>query len=243
MKAMILAAGKGTRLLPLTLKKPKALIEINGVSLLEICLRKLADEGFKEIVINVHHLGCQIIDFLKIKQNFGLDITISDESDELLDSGGGILKALPLLGNEPFLIYNVDVISNISINKFCKTYNESSTSAILAVRNRNSSRRLLADDELRLRGWRNEKTLEIKIQKGFEIIKLQPWAFSGIHIIDPSLFKKSNFKGRFSIIDLYLEAAAENRVILYPHDNDYWFDLGKIEDLEATEHQLNQLSK
>jgi len=242
MKAMILAAGTGTRLLPLTLHKPKALVEINGVPLIKMCINKLQEAGIHEMVINLHHFGGQIIEYLVKNDYFGADITFSDESHELLDSGGGIFQALPFFGREDFLVYNVDVISDIDLNSFYTFHKESGAMASLAVRKRNSSRYLLGDEHMHLRGWQHAGNAQTRIQNGYTLDGLQSLAFSGIHMIKPELLENSGLSGRFSIIDLYLREAEHEKIMLYPHDSDYWFDLGKFEELTEIEQQLKKLS-
>ena len=156
MKAMIFAAGMGTRLKPMTDNTPKALIPINGRPMLEHVILKLKDAGFHQIVINVHHLGDQIIDFLAANNNFGVQIHISDERDYLLDTGGGIKKAAKFLqGNEPFLVHNVDIMSNVDMKKLYDCHLETNLVATLLVSKRNTSRYLLFNKESRLCGWRN----------------------------------------------------------------------------------------
>lgn len=163
MKAMIFAAGTGSRLKPLTDHTPKALIPIGGKPMLEHVILKLKSSGFDQIVINLHHLGNQIVDFLEANNNFGVRIEISDESDYLLDTGGGIKKATSLLcGNEPFLIHNVDILSNVDLKKLYDTHVQTNPLATLLVSQRNTSRYLLFNKENRLCGWRNHETGEVK---------------------------------------------------------------------------------
>ena len=163
MKAMIFAAGTGSRLKRLTAHTPKALIPIGGKPMLEHVILKLKSSGFDQIVINIHHLGNQIVDFLEANNNFGVRIEISDESDYLLDTGGGIKKATSLLcGNEPFLIHNVDILSNVDLKKLYDTHVQTNPLATLLVSQRNTSRYLLFNKENRLCGWRNHETGEVK---------------------------------------------------------------------------------
>ncbi len=231
MKAMILAAGKGTRLLPLTLDKPKALVEINGIPLIEHCIRKLMKDGIREMVINVHHFSGQIIDFLNRNKDFGADIVFSDETHELLDSGGGIYQALPFFGKEDFIVYNVDILSTIDLRKFYAEHKASGARASLAVRKRNSGRYLLSGPEKLLRGWENVHTGERILQPGYSYETLEKWAFSGIHVLNPDFLENAGKPGPFSIIDFYLNQAAEHPVRLVPHDADMWFDLGKFDQI------------
>lgn len=241
MKAIIFAAGLGTRLKPFTNSKPKALAEINGITLLEHAVIKLLNCGIRDIVVNVHHFSDQIISFLNSKNNFNTNIIISDESDELLDTGGGLLKALPLLGfHEPILAYNVDVISDIDIEALIENHCQSGAAATLAVRKRETSRYLLFDKNLRLSGWEN-------IQKGEQIIihqnaeELQKLAFSGIQIIEPQLIQETKRKGKFSVIDLYLEQGIYHRIIGFVHNNGFWIDAGKPENLIEASYLVNRM--
>ena len=163
MKAMIFAAGLGTRLKPLTDNKPKALVEVGGKTMLELVILKLKEAGFNEIVINIHHFGQQIIDYLKANNNFGLTIHISDERDYLLDTGGGIKKATPfLMGNEPFLVHNVDIFSNVDLRQLYENHLKSGATATLLVSQRKTARYLLFNKENKLCGWHNNETGEVK---------------------------------------------------------------------------------
>lgn len=226
MKAMIFAAGLGTRLYPITLIKPKALVEIGGKTLLQRSIEKVSQAGYRELVINIHHFGDQIIDFLKEHNNFGLNITISDERDELLDTGGGILKAAPWLdGDEPFLVYNVDVLSDIDLSLFRKYHKERGGVATLAVRNRKTDRYLVFDDHMQLSGWKNIKTGEQIISRKVSDPGLL--AYSGIQLIEPALFKLITEKGNFPLIPLYLRLAREHSIIGYHDPSPLWMDLGK----------------
>ena len=197
MKAMIFAAGMGTRLKPMTDNTPKALIPINGRPMLEHVILKLKDAGFHQIVINVHHLGDQIIDFLATNNNFGVQIHISDERDYLLDTGGGIKKAAKFLqGNEPFLVHNVDIMSNVDLKKLYDCHLETNPVATLLVSKRNTSRYLLFNKESRLCGWRNHETGEVKsYYPDFDPKQYNEYAFSGIHVISPKIFDKDEANG------------------------------------------------
>ncbi|MDX1666055.1 MAG: sugar phosphate nucleotidyltransferase, partial [Saprospiraceae bacterium] len=178
MKAMIFAAGLGTRLRPFTANTPKALIRVEGMPLLEIIIRRLKFFGFNQLVINVHHFADQIEKFLSEKNNFGLEIYISDERDLLLDTGGGLKKAMPLFESGSFLVCNTDVITNMDLAAFLDRHRRSGALATLAVRDRKSSRYLLFDEKYRLCGWRNEKTAEERLcRTGTRRYK---YAFSGI---------------------------------------------------------------
>jgi N-acetyl-alpha-D-muramate 1-phosphate uridylyltransferase len=233
MKAMILAAGKGTRLLPLTEQTPKALIRAGGVSLLERLILRLKEQGFRQLVVNVHHHAGQIIDFLKEKDHFGLQIDISDESELLLDTGGAILRAAPLLGDDaPFLVHNVDIISDIDLAGLFRSHQRDEALATLAVRNRKTTRYLLFDSKLCLRAWENLATGE-RIPAHDEKEDLRRFAFSGIHVISPAIFRLFTEKGRFSIINTYLRLCREQLIRAYRHDEGLWIDAGKPKGLAA----------
>jgi NDP-sugar pyrophosphorylase family protein len=239
MKAMIFAAGKGTRLQPLTNNTPKALIELNRVPMLERVIMKLRQTGVSEIIINIHYLADQIIDFLKSKNNFDIHIEISDESDELLDTGGGLKKASHFFKkNEPFILYNVDIESNIDLNKMLDMHISSKAIATLAVRERISSRYFLFNDKMELNGWKNTKTDQEIITK--QNTTLSSLAFSGIHIINPEIFDFMNKDGKFSIVNTYLEVSKTEKIMAYNHTLDYWFDIGNVENLKKAEDFLSK---
>ena len=236
---MIFAAGLGTRLSPYTTNCPKALVKIAGKPLLQRAIEKLRQSGFTEIVINIHHFGEQIIEFLQKNHNFGLDISISDETDGLLDTGGAILKAAPLLsGNESFLVYNVDILSDIDLRLFRKYHEAKGGVATLVVRNRKTERYLTFDDNMVLSGWRN-------ITSGQEIVSRPAQncnllAFSGIHYINPQIFNLITESGKFSLINLYLRLAVKHQIFGYSDTSSLWMDLGKANQFEAAEQLIAQ---
>lgn len=242
MKAMVLAAGLGTRLRPLTDDRPKALVEVNGRALLEITLLRLRGFGIREVIVNAHHFADLIEAFLKAHDKFGMRIEVSRE-DVLLDTGGGLKKAgwffLEKLEelDEPFLLHNVDVISNIDFTKMLDVHREREALATLAVQRRESSRQLLFDDGMRLCGRRAGK------EKGPEIVRsaerLEPLAFTGIHMISPRLLGLMKEDGIFSIIDCYLRlAAGGEKITALRVDEYYWRDLGKPADLQRAAVEL-----
>ncbi len=234
MKAFILAAGLGTRLYPLTSNKPKALVELQGVTLLERAIRKVTEIQVSEIVINVHHFGDQIIEYIKANHNFKLPITISDERNQLLDTGGALLRARDLLGeNEPFLLYNVDVLSSLDLSALASYHCAKGSLATLAVRNRKTDRNLVFNSEMQLCGWRDLKTGEEKMSRLED--SLQNFAFSGIQIIDPKIFSLISETGKFSIVQLYLRLAKREAIYGYVDTSDHWMDLGKPEQLAVAE--------
>lgn len=240
MKAMIFAAGKGTRLQPLTNSTPKALVEVNGITLLERAIVHLKNFGIKDIIINIHYLGEQIVDFVKQNNNFDINISFSDETDELLDTGGGLKKASWFFNdNNPFLVYNTDIISDININKLYKLHIESKSTVTLAVRQRSSSRYFLFNDLMKLCGWKNTKTNEEIIP--VKINSLNELAFSGIHVISPNLFKFFPNKNKFSIIETYLSNISKVDIVGFNHSQDYWFDVGSIQKLNEAESFLHSL--
>src|SRR5882672_6402130 len=234
MKAMILAAGLGTRLRPLTNDLPKALVEINGRTLLEITIDRLKAFAIREIIVNVHHHAEQIVAFLKSHQNFGLQIAISREDDLLLDTGGGLKKAAWFFqesgSQEPFLVHNVDILSTIDFHQMLESHKKTSALATLAVQQRASSRQLLFDENNLLAGRRKGTSPD-------EIVRpsksLQPLAFSGIHILSPRLLTLFTESGVFSIIDTYLRLVTSGeKIAAFRADNFYWRDLGRIGDLQ-----------
>jgi NDP-sugar pyrophosphorylase family protein len=235
MKAMILAAGMGTRLKPLTDNKPKALVDIKGNTFLQIVLTKMKNSGFDEVIVNVHHFADKITEYLKSKNNFGMQIEISDEKDLLLDTGGGLKKASGFFNDgKPFLVYNVDVLSNIDLHLLYRTHLLTNSFATLAVRNRESQRYFLFNDNNILCGWENIKTGEVKITRESES-QLKTLANSGIQIINPQIFNLMPDENVFSIIDLYLKLAPDYKISAFIHDDSYWYDLGKRENLAEAE--------
>jgi NDP-sugar pyrophosphorylase family protein len=244
MKAMVLAAGLGTRLRPLTDHRPKALVEVGGRTLLEITLSRLWQFGVREVIINVHHFADAILEFLKSKNNFGMSIEISRE-EVLLDTGGGLKKAgwffLQDSGRseEPFLLHNVDVISTVDFATMLKQHNESGALSTLAVQPRETSRYLLFHSELQLCGRRIVRQKKDEIVRVAE--KLEALAFTGIHVISPRLLKLVREDGSFSIIDLYLRLAAQGEKIqAFRADDYYWRDLGKFEQVQLANEDYSR---
>lgn len=238
MKAMIFAAGIGSRLKPLTDRTPKALIPVGGKPMLEHVILKLKAAGFDQIVINIHHLGDQIIDFLRANDNFGVQIDISDESDYLLDTGGGVKKAISFLrGDEPFLIHNVDILSNVDLKKLYETHLKTNPMATLLVSQRVTSRYLLFNDENKLCGWCNHATGEVKsYYPYFDPEQYNEYAFSGIHVLSPKILDlMEEWTGKFSIINFYLSICAKTDIQAYLADNLKLLDIGKPETLEEAE--------
>jgi NDP-sugar pyrophosphorylase family protein len=242
MKAMIFAAGLGTRLKPLTDHMPKALVPVAGKPMLEHVIGKLKAAGFNEIVINVHHFANQIIDFLKEKNNFGIQIWISDETEELLDTGGGIKKAAHFF-DEPFLVHNADILSNVDLRTLYEHHLTSGNDATLLVSPRKTVRYLLFNDGNRLCGWVNKDTLQTK-PEGFvyqpEVQK--EYAFGGIHIISPTLFNYmgDEWTGKFSIMDFYLKTCGIAKLGGYAKEDLQLIDIGKPDTLAKAEDFIRQ---
>jgi NDP-sugar pyrophosphorylase family protein len=246
--AMILAAGLGTRLKALTQDKPKALVELNGKPLLQHCIENLIANGFYHIVINVHHFGEQIIDFINQHQ-FDAVIQISDERDLLMDTGGGIVKATPLFkDSKAVLVHNVDIVSNVHLSEMSQQFLASGDDAWLLTQNRETNRKLLFDTESQLVGWMNKSEGSFKWvhpendgpSTGSGTCSYLEMAFSGLHFFRSDLFAEFEDKPQ-SVIDLYLNLAKTNRIISKPIQPDYWFDLGKPEQLLAAENYIKKL--
>jgi NDP-sugar pyrophosphorylase family protein len=238
MKAFILAAGLGTRLGNMTKDRPKALVKINGEELLALTIRRLKEQGFSEFVINIHHYGEMVKDFLRKHNNFGVTIHISDEQEELLDTGGALLKAGNLLeGKEPVLVHNVDIISEVDFGKLLDFHTWQQALATLCVRDRLSDRKLLFDKQWQLKGWTNQKTGEFKWSSS-PVTDYQAYAFSGIYVISPQFIRKIKQKGKFSIIDTWLDLAGKNKIVGYLDKSEYWFDLGTPDKIKKAELYL-----
>ncbi len=241
MKAMIFAAGLGTRLKPLTDTMPKALVPVGGKPLLEILIRKLIATGFTEIVINVHHFAEQIVRYVEEHDAFGADIRFSDESDCLLETGGGIRKAVPLLqGDEPFLVHNVDILSNVDLQAFYRQGHQAA--AVLLVSRRPTQRYLLFNHENRLVGWTNVKTGEVKSPyRNLDVDACRKLAFAGIHLFSPRLFPYfENWPEKFSVIDFYLSVCDKERIEAYEYPGLRLMDVGKLDTLADAEDFLQE---
>ena len=242
MKAMILAAGLGTRLRPLTNDRPKALVEVAGRTLLEITIARLREFGVREVIVNVHHFAAMIAEYLRKRNNFGMRIEISEEGS-LLDTGGGLKKAAWFFREEdpaaPFFLHNVDVISTIDLRQSLDFHTQNQALATLAVQRRQTSRYLLFDGQMRLCGRRlvkEQKTELVKPSPQFEEL-----AFSGIHVISPRLLGMMSEEGAFSIVQCYLRLAGEGeKIVAYRADGDYWRDLGKPESVARATEDLKK---
>jgi NDP-sugar pyrophosphorylase family protein len=248
MKAMILAAGLGTRLRPLTDDRPKALVEVAGRTMLEITLARLRGFGIHDVIVNVHHFADLVLQYLKARNNFGMRIAVSQE-DVLLDTGGALKKAAYFFsGNseqstEPFILHNVDVISTIDIGRMVQFHIENQALATLAVQDRKTSRYLLFDQQLQLCGrqsGRDQKPELVRSSPGLSA-KVQALAFSGIHVISPRFLGMMREEGAFSIITSYLRLGVQGeKIIAFRTDEYYWRDLGKPENVRQAAQDLEQ---
>ncbi len=239
MKAMVLAAGLGTRLRPLTNDRPKALVEVGGRTLLEITLSRLREFGVREVIINVHHFADMVIDYLRGNHNFGMRIEVSRE-EILLDTGGGLKKAAWFFledssrSETPFILHNVDVISTIDLARMLQFHTENQALATLAVQERKTSRYLLFDQQLELCGRRRGQDGKAELVRSSS--ETTALAFSGIHVISPRLLSMMTEDGVFSIIDSYLNLAARGEKILAFRADEYqWRDVGRLEDLKKSD--------
>ena len=242
MKAMILAAGLGTRLRPLTDDRPKALVEVAGRTMLEIALARLRAFGVREAIINVHHFAGMILEYLKTNDNFGMRIEVSCE-EVLLDTGGGLKKAawffLEDSSEEPFILHNVDVISTLDLGRMLQFHAEHRALATLAVQDRETSRYLLFDEQLQLCGRRSGRDQEPELVRSSP--PAQALGFCGIHVISPRLLAMMNEDGVFSIIPSYLRLAAQGEnIVAFRADEYYWRDLGKPDNLLQAAQDLKE---
>ncbi|MBR2292574.1 MAG: nucleotidyltransferase family protein [Prevotella sp.] len=239
-QAMIFAAGLGTRLKPLTDTMPKALVSVGGQPLLWHVIQKLKAAGYERIVVNVHHFAQQIIDYLAANDHFGLDIRISDETSGLLETGGGIRKALHLFyPDSPILIHNVDILSNVDLTR-CQTLCEAAPDALLFVSRRQTKRYLLFDDEMILDGWTNIETGEVRSPyPALDPADCKQLAFSGIHVLWPRVFPLlEQMPERFGIIDFYLKHCHQCAFLGYEQKDLRLLDVGKLDTLDQAEQFL-----
>jgi len=230
MKAMIFAAGLGKRLERLTENIPKALVEINGKTALHIAVEKCSYYGFSDIIINVHYFADMVEAEVARLNNLGYRISVSDERDMLLENGGGLYKARNFFDHNPFLLYNVDIISDLDLSALFRLHTEKKGLATLAVRNRPGKRLLLIDNQGQLRGWRNISTGK-QILSGATSEGLTEIAFSSLHIVEPEIFNYMT-EGIYTMVELYLRLAADHNIFTLKHDEGYWVDVGTPESLE-----------
>ncbi len=246
MKAMILAAGLGTRLRPLTNDRPKALVELAGHTLLEITLTRLRSIGIHDVIVNAHHFADMIVDYLHANRNFGMNVQVSREED-LLDTGGGIKHAAPFFlhadREAPFLVHNVDIVSTIDLRRMIRFHTENRSLATLAAQDRKTSRYLLFDEQGRLCGRRigsaEEEAIAQQMEPSQTAHQIQALAFSGVHVLSPRIFESMDERISFSIIDTYLRLAAlgEN-IAAFRADDAYWRDLGRPESITQAADDL-----
>ncbi len=230
MKGMILAAGLGTRLKPWTDHHPKALALVNGKPLLQRNVEYLTSFGIKDIVVNVHHFSDQIISTIEQKNGWGSNIVISDETDEVLETGGGLKNAESLLSSSsPFVVMNADILTTLDIGLMLEYHQQKNPLATLAVTSRETSRYFLFDDTNRLCGWMNQHTGETKGLPGNKA------AFSGVHIISPQIFSLITETGKFSLVDVYLRLSVDHSIMAFDHSNTHLIDVGKPESIAKAE--------
>jgi len=227
---MIFAAGLGKRLGNITEKIPKALVDINGKTALQMAAEKCTQFGFDDIIINVHHFAGMVEKEVNRLNKLGLKISVSNEREKLLEHGGGLYKARDFFDNTPFLLYNVDIISDLDLSSLYKLHIEKRCLATLAVRHRPGKRFLLVDKSGQLQGWRNISTGE-EILTGESSEGLSEIAFSSMHIVEPEIFEYMN-EGIYSMIDLYLKLAKDHNIFTLKHDEGYWIDVGTPESLD-----------
>lgn len=236
MKAMLFAAGLGTRFKPWTNKHPKALAIVNGKTLLQRNIEYLQKYEITDVVVNVHHFPDQIIDTIERNDGWGSTITISDESEELLDTGGGLLKAKHLLFRDTFLTLNVDILTEINLKYFLAHHQQENSLVTVAVSERETSRYLLFNKYNRLIGWRNKTTNETKIV--IEAKEILEKAYSGLAIFQPEALDLITLTGKFSLIDAYLQLAPQNKIAAYDHTGEQLIDVGRPESVAKAEQMF-----
>ena len=233
MKAMIFAAGLGTRFKPWTDQHPKALAVVNGKNLLQRNIEYLQQYEIKDVVVNVHHFPEQILNAIEKNNGWGSKVTISDETDHLLDTGGGLLKARKYLQDDTFVTINVDILTEINLKYFLAKHQQENSLITVAISDRKTSRYLLFNKYNRLIGWRNTKTKDEKIViKAKDVFEK---AYSGVAIFEPSVFDQIKLKGKFSLIDVYLALAPENKIAGFDHSGEKLIDVGKPDSVEQAE--------
>lgn len=232
-KAMILAAGLGTRLKPWTDHHPKALALVNGRSLLERNVLYLASYGIKDLIVNVHHFADQVTEAIEVNKGWGSRITISDERNEVLETGGGLQKAAWFFSEDDFVLMNVDVLTDLDLGRMMLLHRQKQSLATLAVSSRTTSRYFLFDENNNLCGWRNTATGEEKLSRA--VPTLYQKAFSGIHIINPALLKLVAREGKFSMVDVYLDLAKDQLISCFDHSGSKFIDVGKPDSLMKAE--------
>jgi NDP-sugar pyrophosphorylase family protein len=235
MKAMIFAAGLGTRLKPFTDHSPKALAEVNGRSLLEHNIRYLQRYGIYDVIINVHHFASMVVEKLRDNDGFGSIVSVSDEQDALLETGGGLLKALDFFEGEPdYVVMNVDILTSLDLGRMIDHHHKTDGMATLAVMNRESSRQLLFNDEMTLCGWVNNGTGEERVSRPDQ--PTSKFSFSGVQVVSAELMKDIPFSGKFSMIDVYLHQAKSHIIKGFDHSGNLFIDVGKPGSIEKAEY-------
>jgi len=228
MRAMILAAGLGTRLKPLTDKKPKALVEVGSFTMLELTINYLKKYGIRDIIINVHHFADQIIEYIHRNRQFGVNIRFSDEREQLLDTGGALVHASSFLkANEPFLVIGVDVLTDLDLSKLLQYHLSERAIATLAVKERDTTRSLMFDDKMQLVGWKDNRTGETRGSKFQNAV--HALGFSVIQVISPEIFGLIEEEGAFPIMDLYLRLMETQKIVGFRHDRDIWLEFGRTD--------------
>jgi NDP-sugar pyrophosphorylase family protein len=241
MKAMIFAAGLGTRLRPLTNDRPKALVEVKGTALLEITIKKLIHFGVTDIIINIHHFPEKIQDFLRKNDNFGIRIVTSHEVEKPLETGGGLKKAAWFFDDDkPFFICNADILSNINLKKMYDAHVASEAMATYAIQMRDTSRYMLHNTEGVMCGWMNIKTKTVRMGRHAE--NLGMFSFSCFHVVNPAIFKTTPSEEFFTIIEWYLNICNQHKVMGYRHDDDLWCDIGSPQTLAEAENIIDALT-
>jgi len=233
MKAMIFAAGLGTRFKPWTDKHPKALALVNGKTLLQRNIEYLQKYGITDVVVNVHHFADQIIKAINDNNGWGSQVTISDETDEVLETGGGLLKAKQYLKDEPFITVNVDILTDANLKDFLITHQQENAVITLAVTDRKTQRYLLFNKYNRLCGWRNTDTQKEKI--AVQADEYEEKAYSGIAIFEPVVFDAITQTGKFSLIDVFLTVAPQSKIAGYNHSESHVIDVGRPESVPLAE--------
>jgi NDP-sugar pyrophosphorylase family protein len=234
--AMLFAAGLGTRLKPFTNNHPKALALVNGKSLLERNVLYLQEFGIINVVVNVHHFANQIIEAIQQNNGWGSNIIVSDEQDEVLETGGGLVKAKKHLQTQQnFVVMNVDILTNLNLNNVIQQHQKTNALATLAVSQRETARYFLFNQNMELSGWQNKNTGEVKPYSLTNITPLSPFAFSGLHVINHSIFNHIQQQGKFSMVDVYLSLMNQHKIIGYNHTGSLLIDVGKPESIIKAE--------
>lgn len=236
---MLFAAGLGTRLKPFTDKHPKALAVVNGKTLLQRNIEYLKGFGIENIIVNVHHFANQIIDAIHNNNGWGVNVVISDETDEVLETGGGLKKAIPLFNNaENIVVMNVDILTNLDLYELYQHHLTQNAAATLAVTERETSRYLIFNRENKMVGWTNIKTGELKGIGHFDANVHKKYAFSGIHLIKKELLQQISQSGKFSMIDVYLSLMCQNNIICFDHSSNTIMDVGTTESIKKAEKKF-----